>query len=136
MKKILIILIVAAILGPGYLFIYKNKVQSPDAGYSAIFIDADDVSSDTVVVKITDDGFDPTEVSIRRGGKVVFVNSSGTFAWPASDPHPIHSNYYEFDPQEPMKPGQAWRFTFAKPGTWKFHDHLRPGSRGAVNVSE
>ena len=65
----------------------------------------------------------------------MFVNETkSSFVWPASDLHPTHSLYSEFDPGEPFESGKAWAFTFDKPGQWGYHDHLKPNHRGVVTV--
>jgi hypothetical protein len=85
---------------------------------------------------LTTQGFVPAELYVVRGGKVVFVNESDHPFWPASNLHPDHSIYAEFDPREPIDVGGQWSFVFDKPGTWGFHDHVRSYYTGVVHVSE
>jgi plastocyanin len=85
---------------------------------------------------LTTQGFVPSELYVARGGTVVFVNESDHPFWPASNLHPDHSIYAEFDPREPLDVGESWSFTFEKPGTWGFHDHVRSYYTGVVHVSE
>lgn len=98
------------------------------------FFDASQVSATDTVIKITAQGFEPAETTIQKGQKVTWVNSSGADAWPASNPHPTHTGYPGFDPQLPMKTGQAWSFIFDKTGDWGYHDHLNPSRRGTVRA--
>lgn len=92
------------------------------------------------MVEITEDEFRPGSLTIKKGETVTWVNSAEKYAWPASDPHPTHTNYSStepfFDPGLPMKVGEAWSFTFEKPGNWKYHDHLDPTKRGTIEVLE
>lgn len=82
-------------------------------------------------------GYEPKEVSIKVGEKVTFVNGSeAEYMWPASNLHPTHELYPEFDPREPIGPGDSWSFVFEKRGMWGFHDHLFSNRRGTVNVEE
>jgi len=87
-----------------------------------------------VVVTLTKKGFDLTLVHIVQGGVVHFKNSSDDDFWPASDLHPTHAMYPEFDPKQPVAAGQTWSFTFTKVGTWKYHNHLNPLQTGVVVV--
>jgi hypothetical protein len=65
---------------------------------------------------------------------VYFKNSTGADFWPASDLHPTHLIYPEFDPKKPIASGQTWSFVFTKAGTWKYHNHLNPLQTGRVVI--
>lgn len=84
----------------------------------------------------TNDGYEPRDVTISVGEAVSFVNESDEFHWPASDVHPTHTIYSEFDPDAPIEPGATWTFVFTKPGEWKYHDHIRANLRGTITVVE
>jgi len=84
----------------------------------------------------TETGYEPKEVTIRKGQTVSWKNESSEFHWPASDIHPTHQIYSAFDPREPIAPGEVWSFTFEQSGTWEFHDHLRANLKGTVFVTE
>lgn len=75
-------------------------------------------------------GLTPKEVTISVGDSIEFRNSDLKSHWPASAPHPTHSDYPEFDAKKELAPGDVWQFKFTKPGTWKFHDHLTPTNAG------
>jgi plastocyanin len=87
-----------------------------------------------VVIHRTPTGYEPNEVTITQGDTVSFTNESSEFHWPASDVHPTHTIYSDFDPREPVAPGETWSFTFTESGTWQFHDHLRANRRGVITV--
>lgn len=89
-----------------------------------------------VVVTITDEGYNPTRLDIKKDQVVQFVNSSSGDRWPASAIHPSHQVYPEFDPKEPVPAGETWSFKFDKVGSWRFHDHLLPQLTGVVNITE
>ncbi len=88
----------------------------------------------TVVVSVTDESFVPEEIKIQKGTKVIFRNDGQRLHWPASNFHPTHGIYPEFDPQQPIEPGGEWNFVFDKAGVWRYHDHLPPGFKGAISV--
>jgi hypothetical protein len=87
-----------------------------------------------VVVTRTANGFVPATITIKKGQVVIFKSSADKEFWPASDFHPTHTLYPEFDPKRPLKPDESWRFVFAKAGVWTYHDHLSPDVRGTVIV--
>jgi len=93
-------------------------------------------ASGPVEIRMTDAGFEPSAVTIKKGTAVKFINSDDTNRWPASAPHPSHTDYPEFDPKQAVAAGSSWTFTFDRTGTWRFHDHLLPTKFGSVTVTE
>lgn len=87
-------------------------------------------------IRIQDNGFLPEVLRVKQGTKVRFINETQEWRWPASDPHPTHTFYSEFDPQKPIGPGEEWRFSFNNPGEWGFHDHLAPYLTGTIIVGD
>lgn len=90
----------------------------------------------TITVVRTPDGYEPKDVTIKVGDTVEWVNESGEYHWPASDLHPTHGVYPEFDPKTPVAPDTAWQFTFTQAGEWRYHDHIRANKTGTVFVTE
>lgn len=88
-----------------------------------------------VEVKMTDDGFEPANFTIKDGQAVRFSNvSQSKQHWPASNIHPAHDLYPEFDVKRGMAPGESWVFTFRRKGLWPMHDHLMPYLKGTITV--
>lgn len=87
------------------------------------------------VIQMTDAGFKPQEFYITEGDTISFENVGTNDHWPASNVHPTHDLYPDFDPQKPIIPGHAWQFTFEKSGTWDMHDHLFPEFTGRIVVT-
>lgn len=85
-------------------------------------------------IKMMGSGFEPSELVIRKGDTVKFVNASNQAIRPASGPHPTHTDYAEFDPKKGIEAHTFWEFKFEKSGTWKFHDHLNPAIRGTIKA--
>lgn len=92
-------------------------------------------SSDGVTIHLDEDGFDPKQLTIETGTKVIFENSGFDDVWPASDDHPTHENYSDLDPRRPLLSGESWEFTFNEPGTYGLHDHITPISLAEIVVS-
>ncbi len=94
------------------------------------------------MVTYTDSGFSPSEVTIPKGGAVIFRNYSSKKMRVASNPHPAHNIYPAaggcvgsvFDSCDNIPPKVSWSFIFDSPGTWGYHDHLNPGKGGTVIV--
>ena len=93
---------------------------------------------DVQVVKIDYDGskFTPSAVNIKVNDWVFFKNNSSSNFQPASNPHPTHTDYPEFDARPGVTAGGTYKFQFTKAGSWGFHDHLNPQAFGKINVSQ
>lgn len=96
----------------------------------------DYTDQETISIVLTDDGFEPRNVRIRKGTEVTFTTTRDKQFWPASNLHPQHDAYSAFDPRRPLSPDEAWTFTFDRVGTWGMHDHIRAFFRGNIYVVE
>jgi plastocyanin len=94
------------------------------------------VNLDPVGIVLTEEGFEPREIHITKGTKVTFTTTRQNQFWPASNLHPSHEIYPEFDPKYPLEPTESWSFVFDKPGVWRFHDHIRSYFTGTIYVDE
>ncbi len=81
-------------------------------------------------------GFAPASITVKKGTKVTFVNNDSRVHWPASDPHPVHTDLAGFDAGKGIPQGGSYTYTFGKIGTWTYHDHLNPTLKGKVIVIE
>ncbi len=109
---------------------------------------AHEAASETVI-KITEQGFDPSTVTIPVGTTVRFENAGTRPHWPASNIHPTHTLYPGssvakcgtadepsiFDACRGIAPGASYSFTFDYVGSWKMHDHLAANHTGAIVVT-
>lgn len=85
----------------------------------------------------TDDGFDTSGIgTIQVGDTVRFINNSSGSMWVASDEHPTHTIYPEFDQNSSVGSGGTYDFTFERAGTWGFHNHVRSSHTGSITVAE
>lgn len=90
--------------------------------------------SETVVVLMKPDVFEPKTVMLKKGTQVIFKNEDTQDRWPASDPHPEHYIYAGFDPRQPIQPGKEWSFVFDNVGDWTYHDHLFEAIQGKIKI--
>lgn len=150
MKKI-VLTAVTIVLGVGavsYAFWAKETNNQSQPNNSSTTSVSSNVSSsqepsetlnvETVTVIYNDSGFSPQEVTIAKGSTVNFVNKSSIPIWVASDPHPEHTDYPEFDTPRVLgrmpQMGEDFSFTFEKVGTWKYHSHTASGDGTDVGV--
>lgn len=94
----------------------------------------EDVSANGTQVIYTDAGFTPRNLSVKAGDAVIFRNQSSGVMWVASDDHPAHAIYPEFDAKKAHASGDRYVFTFGKAGTWGYHNHRTPAHGGAITV--
>jgi plastocyanin len=87
------------------------------------------------IINFIGDTFTPDKIEISLGDSVTWINKGDYDFWPASNIHPTHEIYPEFDPKGPIAPGKNWTFTFTKTGIHRFHDHLYESATGVVRVN-
>jgi plastocyanin len=87
-----------------------------------------------IEILFTEDGFLPRDIRIDRGSSVQFTTNTSKYFWPASNLHPSHDIYSDFDPRRPLAPEESWSFTFERPGIWGYHDHIRSYYTGVIYV--
>ncbi len=90
----------------------------------------------THTIEMSHNSFNPTDITITQGDTVIFKNLDDTDRWPASNIHPTHEVYSDFDPKAGIPAGESWSFTFNKAGSWRFHDHLLPELTGSITVTK
>lgn len=86
------------------------------------------------IVLYTALGFNPATTTIKKGTTIQFKNNSNNAFWPASNNHPVHNIYPDFDAKRPIIPGQSFTFTFTKDGEWPYHNHLHSSQGGLIIV--
>ncbi len=96
-----------------------------------LFEEGEDQITEDLTLNYTNTGFLPENLTISVGDTVEFYNKSDNLMWVASDPHPSHTDYPEFDQNEPE---DYFTFTFNETGEWAFHNHLVPSHTGTVKV--
>jgi plastocyanin len=88
----------------------------------------------TFTITYTDKGFQPSFLSVRAGDVVKFRNQSPIGMWVASNPHPTHTDYIEFDAGNSVNANGEYSFTFNRVGVWGFHNHLNPNHQAVISV--
>ncbi len=84
-------------------------------------------------ITVTSSGFDPQNLTIKSGTKVVWINKSGAMTTVNSAQHPTHLVYPALNLNE-FADGSSVSLVFEKPGEYKYHDHLNPTRFGSIMV--
>src|SRR3989344_2985529 len=102
--------------------------------FSPIIALAHGDTHDELIIRMTVNGFEPKELTVTQGDEVIFINNDEADRWPASNFHPTHTLYPEFDSLKGIPPGESWKAKFEKVGAWRMHDHLFPHMTGTIVV--
>lgn len=139
-KNILVTLLVIGVVALAlFIFMGGENAEAPQAQnqqeeQTSNINDEEEVSGETHTIVYTDDGYSPQDITIEAGDRVIFENSSSGNFWPASNDHPVHNDYSEFDSREPIGTSGNFSFTFERAGEWGYHDHLNPQFGGTITV--
>ncbi len=99
-------------------------------------------------VVYTDAGYYPSALTVKAGDMVTFKNQSSGGMWVGSVMHPTHVVYSgttlqqhcpdttntSFDECKNAQSGESWSFTFAKAGSWGYHNHSNSRHFGKITV--
>lgn len=88
----------------------------------------------THIVEFTGTAYVPASLTIKAGDTVQFVNKSSGLFWPASAPHPVHTDFPTLDSKKGIAVNGTYSVTFTEPKTYRFHDHLKPTVFGSITV--
>lgn len=152
-QNLFVLLVILAVIGAGAYFALNNKATDNIIVNNSRTIAEEEGSNDssnstapaqndepktaapaTHAVSMSNDAFNPTPLTVKKGDIVVFRNDGTNLSWPASAPHPQHTNYPGFDALRGLEPGESWSFKFDNVGSWNYHDHLHPNMFGTVVV--
>lgn len=117
-----------------------KPAPQPDSSSKPVFSDGSEMEGlgpDVLVTQVDYNGakFSPAQLNIKVGDIVIFKNTGASDFWPASDPHPTHTAYPEFDAKKAVPAGGSFQFKFLNAGSWGYHDHFNPTIKGVVNVA-
>ncbi|XKT74457.1 MAG: hypothetical protein ACJKTH_03820 [Patescibacteria group bacterium UBA2163] len=130
-KRVLGVVIVLLAVLAGAVFFFSQNNSSKEEVNNQPITNATGVIH---TITLTETGYVPEELEIEEGDTVVFNTELKKPHWPASNLHPSHRDYPEFDPKRPVSAEETWEFTFGQTGEWDFHDHLAPYFTGVIIV--
>ena len=150
MKKSAIVIIAVLVIVIG-IFFFQNQQKASESTnlQEPLSLNLPKGSSPSQqTVEITSNGFSPETITIKQGERITWLNKKTGAGWPASAVHPSHKSYPNsdiakcgtdeeneiFDACRGLAQGESYSFTFNEVGSWSYHDHLNPSSRGTVVV--
>lgn len=134
MKGLIIGLIVAALIGGGVWLVATqgvNETEQEATTQQEQREEPEQGAAETTEVSYGDDGFAPKTITVESGTTVTWTNESNRPMWVASDVHPAHNIFPDFDQ---LGSGDSYSFTFGQTGEWEYHNHLFPSHTGTVIV--
>lgn len=150
MSKTSAILGLIALIAIGGFIIFgeeKNTETQPETEQEILVETTENTNIDTekvsetkesqkeeILVMYTSSGFSPSIINIEMGDTVRFSNDSSLNMWVASNPHPQHTEFSDFDAGRNYQNGESYSFTFTESGTYEYHNHSNPSMRGTVVV--
>lgn len=140
MKMLAIAGVIILVLLIGGAFLLTNKAQAPQntdqenapsnsgTGAQSNITNAE---NEETIVSVTSSGFEPSEIKVKAGTKITWINKSGGTANVDSDIHPTHLlfpflNLGNFDNDESVS------VVVEKAGTYTYHNHLNPNQKGTI----
>lgn len=93
------------------------------------------VAGETATITFTNNGFEPRELTVKKGTVITVINESSSSVQFSSDEHPAHRDNPEMNMMV-LAPRESDSYTAAKAGAWSFHDHLNESKTGTVTVTE
>ncbi len=90
---------------------------------------------DALTITYTDNGFEPKDITVKKGSTVTVKNSTSGFMQFSSDDHPVHQDNEEMNLKN-IGAGESVTYTASKTGTWGFHDHIEDSKTGTITVTE
>ncbi|HSX58338.1 MAG TPA: cupredoxin domain-containing protein [Candidatus Saccharimonadales bacterium] len=148
----IITVVVVAILAIGAFLLVNNKNKSTSSTTSSTTSSDNSSSnnssgdssnssstpaSDTVTITYTDSGFSPNSATVKNGGKIIWVNKSGSQVQIGVNPHPTHTGdrmitngQFTLD----LNDGAQTTVSVTKTGTFGYHNHLLPNDTGTITV--
>ncbi len=129
---VIVILIIATVvvLSPKSTNQNNNTAGSPSPTKA---LPTPNPQMETTNVTVTQDGFEPKEIKIKKGSRVVWTNASGAKVTVNSDVHPTHL-LWPFLNLGAFEDKQSVSVIFEKEGTYTYHNHFKPSQTGTVIV--
>lgn len=130
-KKIFFTIAVLAIILLGALFFIDNT-KKPSSQLTTRITPTSALPKETIVT-LTDSGFTPKEIRIKKGEAIQFKNATEKDATINSDNHPTHQLYPELNLGQ-LEKNKILIHIFMKPGKLTYHNHFNPTIKGTIIV--
>lgn len=146
-RKAPIIAIVIAVLAIAGLTVFalSNQRETPQtadttsrseaAEQTTTTDEAAPTPSERMSITYTDNGFEPADITVKKGTVITVKNESSNDVQFSSADHPTHRENAEMN-LKTLSPGESDSYTASRPGTWGYHDHIDESMTGTVTVTE
>lgn len=91
--------------------------------------------SERMSIVYSDNGFEPADITVKKGTVITVKNESSRDVQFSSADHPTHQENNEMN-LKTLSPGESDSYTASKAGTWGYHDHIDESQTGTVTVTE
>ena len=91
--------------------------------------------SERMLITYKDEGFEPRNITVKKGTSITVKNESSRDAQFSSSEHPTHRDNPEMN-LKTLAPGESDSYVATDVGSWTYHDHLSPDKTGTVTVTE
>lgn len=139
-STIIITIVAILVIGAGAYLLFKpstnntsSTAPSKSTPSTASKANSPSTRSSTAKITYSDNGFSPTDLTVKSGDTVVIANSSSSDVQMNSNPHPYHTDDADLNVGL-VATGQSKSFVVTKIGSFGFHNHLNPGQTGKITI--
>jgi len=138
-KRVVVIVIIVGVLVVGaataWMMLQPSNQASAPQPTDSSNKQSPSASGKEVTVTYTNSGFDPKELTAKKGDTLRVVNESAGNLEFSSDSHPTHLDNPELN-MDVLQPGESGILALTKAGEWGFHNHLKDEDSGTLVVTE
>lgn len=115
-------------------FIRSASEPQPSKLQNGISSQNNEVSADPIIVTITEVGFEPAAIKVKRDESIQWVYVAGPERTVASNPYPARTDLPDLVSPDSIGEGETFTYTFQKSGTFNYHDAGNPIVGGTIIV--
>lgn len=134
MNKVGLVIVVLIIVVIGFFTLGgkkdSNTVTAPEPTASQVM---EDKKAEGTAVTVTSTGYEPKDITVKKGTKVVWTNKSGAAVTVDSAQHPTHLVYPPLNLGQ-FEDGASVSLVFNEAGKYFYHNHLNATQFGSVTV--
>ena len=145
MRNIVIGIIVVVVIVVGFM-VFRSFSQTPSVPVvqkqptttsATPSAGANDQSDLGTTITYTSSGFSPSDVTIKSGGSVTWMNDGDREIQIAANPHPVHTGNKEVSGGGfvlTLQPGEQTTVTMNEVGSHGYHNHLNSSQGGTITI--
>ncbi len=117
----LLLLLIVLALGGLIILIVSNDPKRSNRSLTS-----ENTSTELAVIEITNNGFIPNTLQIKKNTTVTWRNIDTNTHQPAADPFRTHESNPNLVALEALEENDSFSFTFDEVGEFGYHDNLNP----------